>query len=334
MGIVIKVITFPFIWGLRCVMNVFDLAGERRENEESTIGRMVALMPVLVVLYAIGIGIASIISFVKGNGYAEALDIIKEESYLAVYKENLFTKGNIGTFFYRNIFLFFAIAMFITFTFIIVSYIRENSGIKKVFFTFVSILFMISTTMMSIAGIQSIKARNVKNVLDLIDCIGCEYDNIYVSICKKLGVIFIGHTSAQQFIADVVFLTAVISLIILWIMAKYSENLSDIVKMTTDSICVYFIFAPIVVYSAENIFGFGAMILFLLIISLLMIVFGVGVGSSLEHMGNMIAADGYRKKGDSLVKEARRTISKDKQVRIMSEAKRNYDKAAYYDRKM
>ena len=65
-----------------------------------------------------------------------------------------------------------------------------------------------------------------------------------------------------------------------------------------------------------------------------MIVFGVGVGSSLEHMGNMIAADGYRKKGDSLVKEARRTISKDKQVRIMSEAKRNYDKAAYYDRKM
>ena len=333
MGYILRFITLPFAWGVRGICNVIETGMDKFRSEEKKVDRFVGLLPIIAVIYAIVMGIVSIITFAVSGGYKEPFEVFKKDTWLAANNPDGFTSGNVGNFYSRSLIWVFVLLIFLSVVYVIVTYIKNETGFKRVVFIFFSTILTIALTFMTIAAVQCIKTCDPDSIFHFADHASSNRENIYKWICKKADVIFIGGGVATQVLSDCVLIAVLICTLIIWLMAKFSYSCSEFTKEITDSFYVYAIFCPIVVYSVENIFGIGSVIFALLLITVLTFVFGGFAGASMDNMANSIEADRYRKEAMGLVKEAQGALFGSTRERKYAEAREKMAKANRIDRR-
>lgn len=285
LGIILKVVTLPFAVGVNSVRGAINIGKERVQYEDGAIKRAAGVLPIAIVIYSLLVGLVSFISFVMNGGYTDPMNIMKKDTVLAAQNDAIFIKGNAQNLFSIPVFTVFATLMIAMYLYTVVSFMISETGFKRVVFAFVTVMVSVFGILFLIADLQCIRDCDPKSVAHFFSDVEQNRGNIFRVLGNMVPGLHYNNLSSSSSIIATGYIVVFVGLIIMYILAKTSDECADIASAMFRSSVVYLGFVPLLVYSIENIIGFGALIIMLLGISILFVVFGGGVGSAISSDG-------------------------------------------------
>lgn len=276
MAVILKIMLFPFIWGFRGLVEIIENGIDEIRYGAKRGGKLFRILPFVAVLYTLGIGIYAYVKFIVTGGYSRVIDVVKEKGLLSL-KEEMYTYGTSGTLYNSNLFFILMSLLLVTVVYMVIQFIKTESGFKNIIFIIITVVTIISETVLVLCATERIEFKN---------------NNYYF----------------------VVMIVAIASAIAMYIVSSLSEAGRDIVRDVYHSVYSYLVFIPLVLFTLENVIGLGAIVLFMIIFLVVGSLIGGGALTGLNDSvstssstSSSISGGGYSPKMTSSAKETKKT---------------------------
>lgn len=258
-----KVVAFPFVCGwnrLTLIVGTFfaELFAKERLRD-----KIFGILPGLSVVFGIVVGIYSLITFAIGGGYSDAINFVKENGIFSG-EDGLLVSGNAGNFYTLGVSWVFVALTLIQMIYVIVIFLRNSAGVKRVIFSIFATITAISTILLLTSAIEVAKYVEAVNMTDLEPEI--HRGKLLKQIEEIVGMTGLIDSTEGMSLYIILVIADFVSLVVMYIFLRFDENCGFYAFEIFGSAYVNIVFLPLTTLVLENVIGLGVALLSMLII--------------------------------------------------------------------
>lgn len=272
----LKAVAYPFVHGWNRLCLIVSTFFAELFAKERLRDKIFGILPGLSVVFGIFVCLYSIITFAIDGGYSEVIKFVKVYGFFSD-EDGLLVSGNAGNFYLLGISWVFVALTFIQMIYVIVIFLRNSAGVKRVIFSIFATITAISTILLLTSAIEVAKYVEAVNMIDLEPEI--HRGKLLKQIEEIVGMTGLIDSTEGMSLYVILVIADFVSLAVMYIFLRFDENCGFYALEILGSAYVNIAFLPLMTLVLENVIGLGVTLLgFLIIFIAIMFVGGTAIG--------------------------------------------------------